>query len=389
MPTKNKKKSKKRKTFGKKKSKSQLIQHYMKAVFTTPGKGASFSAPETMYREIERRGTHKISRNQIRKFLQSMDSYTLTRTIKPVKDTAKIVVPESEWQIEADTLDMISYDPSANDNIRYLVTALDAFNRKAVAVPIKGKQPGDMVEALETIFMHLGIPVTLRSDRGYEFKFPAVRDLLAAKGVHHFFANSQSHASIVERWHRTLRQMISRYLEYKNTDRFIDALPDLVTSYNATPHRTLGYLRPIDIQGVEREADVYERLYLEAETIKKIPYRFEIGDRVRLAKIRGPFEKEGGGRDFTFTRELFTVHKRMRKNNVNLYKVIDCSGEVLEGKLYENDMAKVVESPNTKYKIDKVLDEKVENGVKFLKVTLKGYPKVCTQWVRQKDVVNL
>ena len=240
MLTKNKKKkSKKRKTFGKKKSKGALIQQYMKAVFTTPGRGASFSAPEAMYREIERRGTHKIYRKQIIKFLQSMDSYTLTRTIKPVKDTAKIVVPESEWQIESDTLDMISYDPAANDHIRYLVTAIDAFNRRGMAVPIKSKQAGDMVEALEHIFTQLGAPVTLRTDRGYEFKFPAVRTLLADKGVHHFFANSQSHASICERWHRTLRQMISRYLEYKNTNRFIDALPDLITSYNATPHRTL------------------------------------------------------------------------------------------------------------------------------------------------------
>ena len=100
------------------------------------------------------------------------------------------------------------------------------------------------MEALPKIFDKLGYPVTLRSDRGFELRYPAVEEYLKAKHIHHYFANSASHASILERWHRTLRQIISRYLQFKNTESYIDVLDDLVDGYNATPHRSLGYLRP-------------------------------------------------------------------------------------------------------------------------------------------------
>lgn len=383
------KRKRRRKTYGKKKSKSDLIRDYMRYIYTSTDKGGSFSGPEAMYQEIKRRKTHDISRSQIKNFLQSMDSYTLTRTIKATTHTAKIVVPETEWQIECDTLDLVGYSPKDNDNIRFLVCGIDAFSRKGAVATIPNKESQHIVTALDAIFKQLGKPVTLRTDRGSEYKNQRVRAHLKTLGVHHYFANSMSKASICERWHRTIRASISRYLEYKNTKRFIHVLQDLITAYNFTPSRPLGYKRPVDIQSPQSQVELYERLYLQPKPIKKKFFRFKINDRVRLTMIKNTFEKEGSGREYNFTLETFSVYKRIRRNNVNMYKVMDCRQEILEGSIYENDMQLVTETPNTKYKVENVIGEEVKDGEKFLKVTLKGYPKECTELVRSRDVIKI
>ena len=47
--------------------------------------------------------------------------------------------------------------------------------------------------------------------------------------------------AIVERVHRTIREMIGRYMQINNTKKYIDVLPKLVENYNNTQHSTTGH----------------------------------------------------------------------------------------------------------------------------------------------------
>ena len=54
-------------------------------------------------------------------------------------------------------------------------------------------------------------------------------------------------ANYVERLNRTIKTMIYRYLNRNKTWKYLNVLPKLVETYNATPHRSLSNIAPNDV----------------------------------------------------------------------------------------------------------------------------------------------
>ena len=69
-----------------------------------------------------------------------------------------------------------------------------------------------------------------------------------------------------------------------------------------------------------------------------------------------------------------------------MYKVSDCGDEEVIGTFYEPELTKVEGAEDGLYWIERVLDEKVENGVRMIKVKYVGYPERCAKWIRKRDV---
>ena len=66
-------------------------------------------------------------------------------------------------------------------------------------------------------------------------------------------------------------------------------LPDLVYSYNHTIHRSIKKL-PADVT-VDNEKQVWHTLYNDPDEAKHVQYKFNIGDQVRISRIKRTFEK--------------------------------------------------------------------------------------------------
>ena len=56
--------------------------------------------------------------------------------------------------------------------------------------------------------------------------------------------NEDIKAAVVERFNRTMKTKMYRYFTARNTRRYVDALPDLLYSYNHTYHRSIGMPPP-------------------------------------------------------------------------------------------------------------------------------------------------
>jgi hypothetical protein len=94
---------------------------------------------------------------------------------------------------------------------------------------------------------------------------------------------------VAERFNRTIKLMIEKYLTSNNTNRWIDHLPDFVQNNNPSFHSSI--------------SNVPERLEMfdEAEFIRKsIAHNNKVADSaikrsdfVRLLNKRGAFEKKG------------------------------------------------------------------------------------------------
>ena len=100
---------------------------------------------------------------------------------------------------------------------------------------------------------------------------------------------NETKASVVERVIRTLKTRMWRYFTAKKTMRYIDVLPDLVDSYNRSKHRSI-QKKPINVtQNIEQE--VWHTLYGKRENKGNIKYKFDVGDQVRISKMKRTFEK--------------------------------------------------------------------------------------------------
>jgi transposase InsO family protein len=112
--------------------------------------------------------------------------------------------------------------------------AVDVFSRFAWLSPLKDKTGKSVEKALSENIKKAKVR-KVRSDAGTEFKNKWVERLLDAHDIYHHVAlNDDIKANYVERFNRTLKTMIFRYLAKNKTDRYIDVLQKLVESYNKT-----------------------------------------------------------------------------------------------------------------------------------------------------------
>ena len=103
-------------------------------------------------------------------------------------------------------------------------------------------KPADMIQGLEGIRRQASPRPPLRGqkDQGKELYNAAVQARFKKHGWHHFSTYGGRKASMVERWHRTLKQRMYRYFTAHNTLRYVDVLQPLIHTYNQSCHRSIG-----------------------------------------------------------------------------------------------------------------------------------------------------
>ena len=196
---------------------------------------------------------------------------------------------------------------------------------------------------------------------------------------------------MVERVQATFKKKLYRYLRHKRNNRYIDDLQKLVDSYNATPHRSLNYVAPNDVNK-EKEADIWAYMYLKKTGSKKTrkitPFRFRVGDYVRISYLRHPFRKSY---EQQFTTELFKIKKRWRIQGYPFYKLSSWDGkETIQGNFYETDLTPVDASDTDKlFFIEKLIRKKIINGQLHYLVRWEGYPTRMNSYVLASEIKTL
>jgi transposase InsO family protein len=307
----------------------------------------------------------------VRGWLESQDPYTLHKPVTKRFQRRKTFAKGINDLFQADLADMRNLT-SSNDGYAYILTCIDVFSRYAFAVAVKDKRGSTVSIAFEKIFAER-VPNMMQTDRGTEFLNVQVQDLFRKYRVHHYFSlNDDIKAALVERFNRTLKSRLFRYLTHRHTNRWIDVLDDVVKSYNRSRHRSIG-VAPIDVTS-ENEDEIARRQYPPKPPLK---YRYEIGDRVRIAKYKHVFQK---GYLPNWTDEVFVIVDRYPTHPVT-YGLEDLAGEHIKGKFYEQEIQKVTKSDDDVYDIEKVLKTRRRGGKVERFVKWKGYPDKFNSWI--------
>lgn len=120
---------------------------------------------------------------------------------------------------QADLVEMIPY-ARLNKGYRYIMTVIDCFSKYAYAIPVKNKTGGEVAKALETVLRKVHMK-HLQTDNGKEYYNKTVRSLLDKHGVNHYSTYTDKKAAIVERFNRTLKNMMYRVLAEQGTSKWI------------------------------------------------------------------------------------------------------------------------------------------------------------------------
>ena len=195
--------------------------------------------------------------------------------------------------------------------------------------------------ALETIFVtSQRWPNYLTTDEGKEFYNSHVKKLLTKYKVHHFSVYSRMKSSLSERFNRTLKEKIYRYMIANETREFIDVVPSLVSGYNNTIH-TATKMRPVEINLFSAPA-LARRLYGQSSAssstdLQKRDFKFKLGDFIRLSKTPRPFRKSYKG---NYTQEIFIISSKRRtaREGLNVHKVRYFNDEKIKGSFYEAEL---------------------------------------------------
>ena len=227
--------------------------------------------------------------------------------------------------------------------MRYVLTVIDSFSKFAYAFPLKNKGGPAVEKAFESLFNKLKHnPNVLLTDKGKEFFNSNVRNLLKKHKIKHVTSeNEDIKAAIVERFNKTLKTKIYRYLTHTGKKQYLSILPDLLRNYNASYHRSIKTV-PKNVTESNR-LEIYHNLYADdidkQFTTKPKKYKFQIDDSVRISISKAQFERSFQPR---WSREIFKIHSRL-PTRPRVYKIRDAKGEIILGSFYEAELQKVRE----------------------------------------------
>ena len=91
----------------------------------------------------------------------------------------------------------------------------------------------------------------------------------------------------MERFNITLIFLIWRYFTHNNTYRYVDVLQELVSGYNASPHKGVG-MALIEVND-SNQLKIWKKYY--SQGVNRKPFKFAIKDHGRMSRDKGVFAK--------------------------------------------------------------------------------------------------
>ena len=194
-----------------------------------------------------------------------------------------------------------------------------------------------------------------------------MKSWLEKNDIEMYSTHNEGESVVAERFIRTIKNKIYKYMTSISKNVYIDKLDDIVRKYNNKKHRTIKMKR----------IDVKDNTYTDfSKDVNDNDTKFKVGDYVKISKYKNIFAK-----DYTpnWSEEVFVIKKN--KNTVPwTYVIDDLNGEEITGTFYEKELQKIDQQ---EFRIEKVIKKKGDK----LYVKWKGYDNSLNIWIDKKDLV--
>ena len=172
--------------------------------------------------------------------------------------------------------------------------------------------------------------------------------------------HNEGKSVVTERFIRTLKSKIYKYMTSISKNVYIDKLNDIVDEYNNTYHGTIK-MKPIDVK---------DNTYIDFEKeVNDRDPKFVVGDHVKISKYKNIFTK---GYTPNWSQEVFVVSK-IKNTFPWIYVINDLNGEEIIGTFMKKELQKTNQKEFT---IEKVIKRKRDK----LYVKWKGCDNSFNSW---------
>ena len=157
---------------------------------------------------------------------------------------------------------------------------------------------------------------------------------------------NEGKAVVIERFNRTLKNIMWKYFTANNTRFYLNALDQMVKNYNENVHSTIK-MTPKDASKDINRGKVYFSI-IRKQNKSRTSIKYKKGDKVRISKYKRHFEK---GYTPNWTEEIFTIDKINMTNPVT-YQVRDLNNENILGSFYTRELSSAKQNI---FRIEKVM----------------------------------
>ena len=142
----------------------------------------------------------------------------------------------------------------------------------AWVVPLKDKKGVSIVKAFQSILKQSNSrkPNKIWVDKGSEFYNASFKKWLQDNDIVIYSTHNEGKSVVAERFIRTLKSKIYKYMTSISKNVYIDKLDDIIDEYNNTYHTTIK-MKPTDLK---------DNTYINTDKDPK----FKVSDRVRISK---------------------------------------------------------------------------------------------------------
>jgi len=352
------------------------LEEDLKLNYTEPGHPIAFSGITNVYNYYKGR----IPLDRIKYILSGKESYSLHREFH--KNKRNISFSRfKRYQFQMDLVEIQNL-AEKNDGVRYLFNVIDTFTRYAFVRPLQDKKGSTVVKAFKSILIEAeDKPFMIVMDRGTEFNNEQFKRLCQTLNIKLINPSASTHAAFVERFNRTLQNIIYKYMTENETNRFIDMLPELVKTYNTRYHRIIK-MSPEDAErDPENALRINEEISKADEKLKRKKPLYKIGDYVRIAKQKGKFSR---GYNEQTTHEIFKIDRIDVAKKIPLYHLVEYNGrEQIMGGFYEFELTPV----NTEiFRIERIIRRRRFQGKNQLYVKWKGFSDQYNEWINEDQI---
>ena len=189
----------------------------------------------------------------------------------------KVIVNHIDEIHSCDLVDMQKYS-KVNRGYKYIFTNIDIFSKYAWSFPLKSKTIKDIKPCFGKIFKERK-PKYIWSDQESSFFSKEMLKFFEDHNIKIYYTHSNLKAVIIERFNRSLRELMMKSFVKNNNTVWYNILPKLIKNYNNRYHRTIK-MKPIDVNK-SNEKHIKNTVYNYNITNKKPKYK--INDLVRIS----------------------------------------------------------------------------------------------------------
>ena len=287
----------------------------------------------------------------------------------------KIIVNHIDEIHSCDLVDMQKYS-RVNKGYKYIFTNIDIFSKYAWSFPLKTKTIKEIKSCFQKIFNERK-PKYIWSDQESSFFSKEMQQFFKDNNVKIYYTHSDLKAVIIERFNRSLRELMMKQFVKNNNTVWYNILPDLINTYNNRYHQTIK-MKPKNVNKLN-EKHIKNTVYNYDITNKKP--KFKVNDLVRISlKRRTLFDKPTG--NIKWSEQLYKIYK-INKSNVITYQLKDMNDEIIKGQFYEKEL-QLTKNTTGEYIIEKIL--KTNNDKIFVK--WRGYDNSFNSWINKNTVTK-